>query len=265
DLIEPYVILSLLYDKLGNVKKREHYLYKLREIDKDNPLFDEKKEDSNLEKDDNSNVNKKINKKNTLPYVVISCLVLIIGTYFIYNKKQIKDLYSQIDKKEEKLDEVGKQLDEKNQKLEQKSQELDEVKKEEKEDKVKVVFFDEETVYTEAIKQKKNRNYEEAIENFKHVIYSGKNKQHIEESTYEVAVLSEKLGNKEEAVRFYKKYIYTYTPNEKYYDDAFYQLGMLYYDNGELENAKNIFYALRNEVPDSMYNNSKIREILKEK
>ena len=50
--------------------------------------------------------------------------------------------------------------------------------------------------------------------------------------------------------------------NEEYYDDAFYQLGMLYYDMGDLANAKKIFYGLRSEVPNSMYNNSKVQEIL---
>ena len=43
---------------------------------------------------------------------------------------------------------------------------------------------------------------------------------------------------------------------------AFYQLGMLYYENGDLENAKKTFYGMRSEVPDSMYNNSKVKEIL---
>ena len=40
------------------------------------------------------------------------------------------------------------------------------------------------------------------------------------------------------------------------------QLGMLYYENGDLENAKKTFYGMRSEVPDSMYNNSKVKEIL---
>ncbi|HBZ0333622.1 multiprotein complex assembly protein, partial [Clostridioides difficile] len=62
-----------------------------------------------------------------------------------------------------------------------------------------------------------------------------------------------------------KKYINTYTKNDQYYDDSYYELGMLYYDNGDLKNAQQTFYSLRSEVPDSMYNNSKIKEILSEK
>ena len=52
------------------------------------------------------------------------------------------------------------------------------------------------------------------------------------------------------------------TKDDQYYDDAFYQLGMLYYENGDLENAKKTFYGMKSEVPDSMYNNSKVKEIL---
>ena len=68
--------------------------------------------------------------------------------------------------------------------------------------------------------------------------------------------------NGKTAEKYYKKYINTYTKEDQYYDDAFYQLGMLYYENGDLENAKKTFYGMRSEVPDSMYNNSKVKEIL---
>ena len=89
-----------------------------------------------------------------------------------------------------------------------------------------------------------------------------KTKKYISESIYQVAFLSEKTKNYNQAVKYYKKYINTYTKEDQYYDDAFYQLGMLYYENGDLENAKKTFYGMRSEVPDSMYNNSKVKEIL---
>ena len=96
----------------------------------------------------------------------------------------------------------------------------------------------------------------------KKVIEYGKTKKYISESIYQVAFLSEKTKNYDQAVKYYKKYINTYTKEDQYYDDAFYQLGMLYYENGDLENAKKTFYGMRSEVPDSMYNNSKVKEIL---
>ena len=59
-LIEPYIILSLLYDKLGNIKKRETYLQKLREVDKDNALFEVKEEGDSSDKQEEKKVKKKI-------------------------------------------------------------------------------------------------------------------------------------------------------------------------------------------------------------
>ena len=55
-LIEPYIILSLLYDKLGNIKKRETYLQKLREVDKDNALFEVKEEGDSSDKQEKKKV-----------------------------------------------------------------------------------------------------------------------------------------------------------------------------------------------------------------
>lgn len=265
ELIEPYVILSLLYDKLGNSKKSKMYLDRLREIDKDNSLF-ESKEKSELEKEENTTIKTKQNKNNIIPYILMGCLVLAAGAYFVYNKNKIEDLSSQLVKKDQKLDEAGNKLTEKEEKLTEKEEKL-EAKKEEldKAKKEEIIVSDEITLYNKGLELKKEKDYKGAIESFKYAISTGKSKQYISESIYEVALANEKLGNKDEAIKYYKKYINTYTSKDTYYDDAFYQLGMLYYNNGQLENAQNTFYGLRSEVPNSMYNNSKVNEILKEK
>ncbi|MGL4913917.1 MAG: tetratricopeptide repeat protein [Romboutsia sp.] len=264
-LIEPYVILSLLYDKLGDIKKKEGYLQNLRVVDKDNSLFEEDKKEDTLEEKEDVKIKNK--KKNILPYVLVGCLVLGIGGYFVHSKNKIDDLNSKLTQKEDKLDEADKQLTQKEEILKEKEDELDKVKNEEKEAEVKVEILvsDEETLYNDALNMKKNNDYKGAIERFKHVITSGKSKKYISESIYQVALLNEKLGNKEDAVKYYNKYINTYTSKDQYYDDAFYQLGMLYYNDGDLEKAQNTFYGLKNEDPDSMYNNSKVKEILKER
>ncbi len=76
DLIEPYVILYLLYNKLGNDKKKEFYFAKLKEVDKDNPLLEEKKEETLLpaKVEESVVVDKKVKKstkKNIVPYIII--------------------------------------------------------------------------------------------------------------------------------------------------------------------------------------------------
>ncbi|MGO0882865.1 tetratricopeptide repeat protein [Clostridioides difficile] len=262
-LIEPYVILSLLYDKLGNVKKREGYLDRLKEIDKDNPVFekDEEKQEDTSKKDEEKRVKKK--KKNSLPYIVVACIVIAMGVYFIQSKKRIETLNNQISKKDEKLNETDKKLGETNKELEKTSKELDEAKNKEPEKEITVA--NEEDLYYKALDLKKSKEYEKAIDSFKSIVSSGKTKKYISESIYQLAITNKALGNKDEAIKYYKKYINTYTKNDQYYDDSYYELGMLYYDNGDLENAKKTFYSLRSEVPDSMYNNSKIKEILSKK
>ncbi|MCC0644478.1 MULTISPECIES: tetratricopeptide repeat protein [unclassified Clostridioides] len=261
-LIEPYVILSLLYDKLGNVKKREGYLDRLKEIDKDNPVFEkeEEKQEDTSKKEEEKRVKK---KKNSLPYIVLACIVIAMGVYFIQSKKRIETLNNQISKKDEKLTETDKKLGETNKELEKTNKELDEAKNKEPEKEITVA--NEEDLYYEALDLKKNKEYEKAIDSFKSIVSSGKTKKYISESIYQLAITNKALGNKDEAIKYYKKYINTYTKNDQYYDDSYYELGMLYYDNGDLENAKKTFYSLRSEVPDSMYNNSKIKEILSKK
>lgn len=261
ELIEPYVILSLLYDKLENIKKREIYLHKLREIDKDNEIFEENKKTDTVEPKEVSKKeksSKKTNKKSPLPYVIIGCLVIGIGAIYLNTKNKMDSLESELTHKEQKLSKADKELNEK-------TKELDKVKDDENQSDKEVIVADEQTLYNEALKLKKEEKYDEAINNFNHVISSGKSQKYISESIYQVALISEKIGDKEDAIKYYNKYINTYTSNSEYYDDAFYQLGMLYYNNGDLEKAKQTFYGMRSEVPDSMYNNSKVEEILKEK
>lgn len=269
ELIEPYVILALLYDKLNNTKKRDIYLDSLRVIDKDNPLVDIKVEDEET-KEEEKQTKSHNNKIKLIPIILIGGLVLGIGGYLVSNK--ISDLNNELAQKNQILDEKAKELDEKeqaleekdqvlteaNQELEQKNQELEDAKEKE------IMSSDEITIYNYAMDLKKSGDYEGAIKYLKQIVKTGKTKQYISEAIYQVALLSEKIENYDDAYKYYQKYINTYTVEEKYYDDAFYQLGMLYYKNGNLQKAKEVFYGLRSEAPNSMYNNSKVKEILSE-
>lgn len=264
NLIEPYVILALLYGKLGNVKKKEIYLDKLKQIDKDNPIFDEKtsSKDEEVKKEEKNEV-VKAKKKNIIPYAVIGCLVIGMGAFAINYKNKLDNLNSKLSEKEEKLDSASKDLEDANKKLDETNKELDEAKNTETEKEL--VLASEETLYNNALQLKAAQNYEQAISYFEKVVENGKTKKYKAESTYQIAILNEQLGNVDEAIKYYRKYIHTYTPEDQYYDDSYYQLGMLYYNNKQLQKAKDTFYGMRSEVPDSMYNNSRVSEILKEK
>ena len=261
DLIEPYVILALLYDKIGNLKKKEYYLNKLEQIDKDNPLFETKIENKDKETDI---IVKKVKKnKNIIPYIIISILAICMTAYYINSKNKIEHLNSQLIKKDEKIEEIDNKLNETSEKLNETNQQLDETNKtlEESKDK-EILVASEGDLYQKAVKLKDNKDYNEAIIYFKNIVENGKTKKYISESIYQVALLSEKNNNYDQAVKYYKKYINTYNKDDQYYDDAFYQLGMLYYENGDINNAKKTFYGMKSEVPESMYNNSKVKKIL---
>ena len=266
EFIEPYVILSLIYDKLGNINKKQHYLLELRNIDKDNEIFEEKNDKKEKVNDTNK---KNTKKKNFIPYIAIGCLVLGIGIFYNKSENKIKELNNQlIESKEQRnkanqiINDTNKELDKANQIISDKNEELNKVKNE----KVNsVVVADEETLFNDALNLKKENEYKEAIKIFKNIASNGKSKKYISESIYQVAILSEKLKNNEDAIKFYKKYINTYTSEDQYYDDSFYQLGMLYYNMGDLKEAQKTFYGLKSEVPNSMYNNSRVDEILRER
>ena len=264
DLIEPYVILALLYDKIGNLKKKEYYLERLEKVDKDNMLFEDKK----IDKDDKEKkVDKVENKKkiNFIPYIILGTIVIGGMVYHINNKNKIDKLNDQLNKKNEKIEAIDKQLNETSEKLEETNQKLEETNKslnETKNQEPEVIVASEEDLYKKAMNLKSNNDYDNAIKYFKNIVESGKSKKYISESIYQLALLNEKTKNYDQAIKYYKKYINTYDKNDEYYDDAFYQLGMLYYENGDLADAKKTFYGMKSEVPDSMYNNSKVKEIL---
>ena len=260
DLIEPYLLLHLIYNKLGNENKSNEYLNILKYIDKDNPMFEIKEniQDVQEEKVDNK---KGTNKGKYIYISIILGLVIGIGVLYSNSKNKLEQLSSKINEKEEKINQT-------NDKLNKINSELEEMKNKEEsivETQTEIIVADEEGLSEKAQKLKSQGDTSEAIKYYKLVVENGKTKKYISEAIYQVAYLNEKLKNYDEAIKYYKKYVYTYNSSENYFDDCYYNMGMIYYNNGDLENAKKMFYSLRAEDPDSIYNNSKVKEILKEK
>ena len=260
DLIEPYLLLHLIYNKLGNENKSNEYLNILKYIDKDNPMFEIKEniQDVQEEKVDNK---KGTNKGKYIYISIILGLVIGIGVLYCNSKNKLEQLSSKINEKEEKINQT-------NDKLNKINSELEEMKNKEEsivETQTEIIVADEEELSEKAQKLKSQGDTSEAIKYYKLVVENGKTKKYISEAIYQVAYLNEKLKNYDEAIKYYKKYVYTYNSSENYFDDCYYNMGMIYYNNGDLENAKKMFYSLRAEDPDSIYNNSKVKEILKEK
>ena len=206
--------------------------------------------------------NKKGTNKGKYIYIsIILGLVIGIGVLYSNSKNKLEQLSSKINEKEEKINQT-------NDKLNKINSELEEMKNKEEsivETQTEIIVADEEGLSEKAQKLKSQGDTSEAIKYYKLVVENGKTKKYISEAIYQVAYLNEKLKNYDEAIKYYKKYVYTYNSSENYFDDCYYNMGMIYYNNGDLENAKKMFYSLRAEDPDSIYNNSKVKEILKEK
>lgn len=260
DLIEPYLLLYLIYEKLGNEKKSKEYLDILKNIEKDNSMFELKSE--NTEKVENTKTEKNKNSKSKYAYIaIIAFLAIGLGMLYSNNKKEVNNLSNQISAKEDKINETNNKLDKANVEL----KEIKDKEEEIPEPKTELVVADEVELFNKATELKSQGNNEEALKYFKLAVENGKTKKYLSESIYQVAYMSEKLKDYDQAIKYYRKYVNTYDTEDNYYDDCFYNMGMIYYNNGELENAKKEFYSLRAEVPESMYNNSKVSEILREK
>ncbi len=281
EFIEPYVILILLYRKLNNKRKEIYYLKKLEQIDKSNDIL---KEESKDDKEDKEVKKDSTKTKKILAYSMIGLITASIVFYVVQRENKINSLKEELVKKEDHIVEVGQELDKKQEELEKTTEKLNEkdekIVKQEQEIKQKneeiekkneqiesaknkeTKEMDEVKAYENAVRLKNVESYEDSIKYFKKVVENGKSEKYIKESTYQVASLSEKINDDETAKKYYKKYINTYTKNDEYYDESFYNLAMIYYNEGDLQKAKDTLYGLRYEVPDSIYNNSTVKEIL---
>ncbi|MFI3210653.1 MAG: tetratricopeptide repeat protein [Peptostreptococcaceae bacterium] len=142
--------------------------------------------------------------------------------------------------------------------IEKESIDLDSLSDQERKAKLEELNFD------EATRLKEENNYSDAIILYKEVVSSGTRKRYICESMFEVARLSELTGKLDDSITYYKRFINTYPSDDELYDDVYYNLGMIYYEQGNLDDAKQIFYNLRYEVPNSPFYNDEVKAILSE-
>ena len=294
ELIEPYVISILLYDRVGDQDKKISLLEDLRCIDKDNPIFEKFNEngenltnksqvpqgvktESNRETKEISKTQKekksKKDKKHIVLYVIIAALIVVMGAFYFNNQRKINDLNNQISSKDNEINKKDEEISEKDKELSEKEEELTQKKEQEKEEQEKaenakqeeaIIKKGAESLYFTANNYKSVGDYEEAIKYYQYTLKTADASKFRAESIYNIALSYQKLGKEDKAIEYYEKFVNTYSASEDYYDDAYYHLGVLYYENGRLQDAKNAFYTLRAEKPSSAYNNSnEVKEILK--
>lgn len=290
DLIEPYVISILLYDRVGDEEKKISLMEDLRCIDKDNPIFEKFDEEGNVlqknsqAKQDIKTENKKEttenaktkeskkSKKHIVLYTIIAVLVVVMGILYFNNQRKIENLNDQISSKENEINEKDKELNEKEQELNQKKEEEQKAKEEqekaekaqkEAEEEQNIIKQGAESLYFKANNYKMAGDYEEAIKYYKYTIRATDTSEFNADSIYNIGISYQRMGDEDKAIEYYQKFVNTYSASEDYYDDAMYHLAVLYSENGRLQDAKDILYTLRAEKPSSIYNNSnEVKNIL---
>ena len=213
ELIEPYVISILLYDRVGDNAKKKALLEELRCIDKDNPIFEKFNEDGeNIENSINKNVevkteenttkeeisktNKKSNKKDKkhiILYSVIAILIVCMGAFYINNQKKINDLNEQISSKESELNEKDKELSKKDEKLNeaQKTEEdakANDEKLKEQEKEATEIAKGAENLYFSANKYKQAGDYKTAIKYYEYSLKANDTYKFREDAIYNMAL-----------------------------------------------------------------------------
>ncbi len=273
ELIEPYVISILLYEKVGNEEKKKDLLDDLSCIDKDNPIFEKikKSEQNNIKKNEETETkeikepskakqNKKSNKKNLALYAIIGLLIVVIGALYINNQRKIELLNDEIISKEEKINEKDKELSKKKEKEKQEKEEKEKAKKE-----TEIIKKGVENLYITASKYQQSSNYKEAINYYNYALKAEGPSKYKAMSVYNIALCYKSLGDNEKSIEYFEKFINNYSSAPDYFDDSFYFLGMLYYEEGRLQDAKNVFYTLKAKYPTSDYNKSQqVKDILSE-
>lgn len=292
-LIEPNLILYYIYKDIHKLEEAQKYLNRIRQLDKGHEILynneslinkgiykdinhAEYRYNSGVEAGKFTELKNKINEcenteikynrnrvfkltnifKNNRGVLLIICLLISV---LAYNSYEIILLKSELGK-DSNLAQVSKSKEDKsvaNSKKNIKEKFDTSVQSSDMNLSVQETF-------EKAIEFKNNKEYYNAINLYKEVEKDSQDKNYISESIYQVASLCDKLEKYSDAEKYYTKYIEKYNKEYPYYEESYYNLGLLYYNNGQLEKSKDIFREFNKKAPNSEYNNSKVQEILKQ-
>lgn len=271
ELIEPYVIIGLCYYELNEYSLAKDYIEYALTLDKDNTKYL-----TYLNEINNKNVSN--NKSNKLKNNIIAfslVFLLSIITSLLYYQKHNKDIQisNQTREYQKKIQEVSLALKTSKTDYNRLKKEFENEKHKndminaksgldnEKISNNKSFSGSESEVFKSAILYFKNQEYGEAIDRFQYIVSKGIEESLVAESTYYIAVCYEKKENYKTAEKYYSSYISKYY-EKNYYDDSLYNYGLMLYKRGDRDTAKKVLYKLQQEVPNSIFVNSKVRYIL---
>lgn len=253
NLIEPYYIIGLCYIELNKYNESLKYLNLVSERDKDNSKYLKCINDiKNTKLNKNTNFNSK--KYKHIMVILISLIIVPSSLLVLSNKKATLEYESLVKKEEVEKQKVLVQLEEQKATIGKLNNQINVLNNIEADSSKKV--------FEHSLKYYKNADYEKAIEGFEYVISNSETESYIKsESIYFISVSYEKIRKYELATKYYKMYINQY-PEGNYYDESLYNVGLMLFNNGEFDRAKEFLYELKSNVPDSIYINSIVESIL---
>lgn len=263
DLIEPYAIIGLCYLALDDYNMAKSYIKKALSKDRNNIRYlyylDEINE---LIFSDKPNFNHKI------LFSASALLTIILLVLFINEQSKYRQAVNRYMVYEQKYNNLNIALSNKENELKDLEDKLMFEKNKYKDINLKVnspkdKYFseNENDLFKKAYNNLKNGKYEEAIEQFSFITSRGIEEYIVAESLYLLSVSYERIEDYVNADKYYEEYIRRF-PGRNYYDDSLYNYGLLLYKSGNIEKAQEILFKLKEEMPESIFVNSKVEFIL---
>lgn len=263
DIVETYEILASCYLNLKQTDKAMAMVSKIKELDISNEYI------QTIEEKDFDNTLK--------PYfwkIVASVLVILSLSFNLYQKDKLNKESStfvmsqlSLNEKINNMERDYEELVDSNIMLNDQIAELqltDNSLPDVDEVIIELKIDDEAALFNSALKSLRNKDFNQSTESFSRLIDFGTDGYLVSESTYFLALSYENKEDIGEAMNWYKDYISNYK-FENYYDDSIYNYGLLLYKSGYKDEAKEVLSLLAKDVPNSIFNNSKVSFILREK
>lgn len=110
----------------------------------------------------------------------------------------------------------------------------------------------------------KRRQFQKAVESFEKLYHHSdpkKSAYYRGRGLFYSAQSYNRLNNLEKAKVLYETYVKDFKMKD-YYAESLYTLGIIYYNDGDLENAQKFLKQLQRDLPKSKFNDSKVKSIL---
>lgn len=257
--IEPYIILALSYYNIKDYSSAKVYLEEGISKDVGNNKYL-----SYLLKFKNSKKNTEIfNKRSIMVYATMGLAIIAMTLIASKNYKSYNATINELDSYKNRTTVLEEQLEESKSAYDKLLLDISNISSEKKENVESTeIIENEEEIFNVAIDKFEEEKYSEAIEKLTYLCNKGKEEIYVAEGTYYLAVSLEKTGDYEGAYKWYKNYIDKFK-DKNYYDDSLYNCGLMLYNEGKIDESKEILAKLINDAPDSIFVNSRVSEILK--